>query len=168
MFCLLLGKGEKSGSVGGTFPIMEIGSLLSCITRGSAMDLSSFLQQLAASGGHLQVPQDAAGCSPQTDVSSLTNNNPSFNEVLFRKYKSLKVNSKPIQSCDIRNKINSRELSDLPPSKVDQKPMCLAWHTKAMYNANCLWASDHVDYINSGYQPICGWCETNYLNPQEG
>ena len=43
---LLLGKGAKSGSVGGTAPTMEICSLLSGIIGGSGLDLSSFLQQL--------------------------------------------------------------------------------------------------------------------------
>ena len=76
---LLLGKGVKSGSVRGTSPTMETGSLLSGLTGGSGFDLSGFLQQLAASGGHMQVPQDSAGGGPRTGVSGSANNNPSFN-----------------------------------------------------------------------------------------
>ena len=102
------------------------------------MDLSGFLQQLAASGGHMQVPQYSAGVGPRMSGSGSANNNPSFNEVLFGKYKNLKVKGKPIKSRDIRNKINCGELPDLPPSKVDQKPMCLAWHTEAMCNVDCV------------------------------
>ena len=79
---------------------------------------------------------------------------------------NLKLDGEPIKSCDIWNKINRGEFPDLPPSKVDQKPMCLAWHTKAMCNAGCSRVTDHVDYSNSEYQPICGWCEINYPNPQ--
>ena len=50
---LLLGKWAKSESVGGTSPTMEKGSLLSGITGGSELDLSIFLRQFVASGGHL-------------------------------------------------------------------------------------------------------------------
>ena len=95
---LLLGKGAESGSVVGTAPTMETGSLLSGITRGSGLDLSSFLQQLMASGGHLQAPQDAAGRDHRMGGISSANNNTSFNGVLFGMYKSLNVNGKSIKS----------------------------------------------------------------------
>ena len=101
----------------------------------------------------MQVPQDSAGGGPRMDGSGSTSNNPSFNEVLFGKYKNLKVNGKPIKSRNIRNKINRGELPDLPPSKVDQKPMCLAWYTKAMCNADCPCAADHDVYTNSEISP---------------
>ena len=84
-----------------------------------------------------------------TGGRSSANNNPSFNELLFGKCKSLKVNGKPIKSRDIQGKINQRELPALPPSKVNQNMMCLVWHTKAMCNANCPRAAVPVDYTNS-------------------
>ena len=95
---LLLGKGAESGSIVGTAPTMETGSFLSGITRGSGLDLSSFLQQLTASGGHLQAPQDAAGGDHRMGGISSANNNTSFNGVLFGMYKSLNVNGKSIKS----------------------------------------------------------------------
>ena len=73
---LLLGKGSKSRSVGGTTTTMETGSLLSGLTRGSGLDLSSFLHQLTKSGGHLQVPQDSTGGGPRTGGGSSANNKP--------------------------------------------------------------------------------------------
>ena len=98
MYHLLLGKASKSGIVRGTSLMLETCSLLSGITGGSRLDLSSFLGQLVASGGHLQVPQDTARGGPRTGGSSSSNNIPSYNDVLFGKYKSLKVNGKPINS----------------------------------------------------------------------
>ena len=93
---LLLGKGEKSGSVGGTIPTLETGSLLSDLAGGSGLDLSGFLQQLVASGGHVQLPQDSAGGGPRTGASGPSSSNLSFNKVLFGKYRNLKVRGKPI------------------------------------------------------------------------
>ena len=104
MNCLLLGKGEKSGSIAGTSLTVETCSLLSGLTRGSELDFSGFLQQLVlASGGHVEL---SPGGGHTMGVSGSTTNNPSFNEVLFGKYKNLKVDGKLIKSRDIRNKIN--------------------------------------------------------------
>ena len=126
-------------SVASPAPTMEIGPLVSGITRDSRLDLNSFLNQLLALGGHLQVPCDSVRGHTRMCGRGSVNNNPSFNKVFFGKFKSLKVDGKPsTKSHNTRNKSNCGELPDLPSFKVYQKPMCLEWHTKAVCSANFL------------------------------
>ena len=86
-------------------------------------------------------------------------NNVNFNESLFQTYK---VNS--VRCSDIRRKIAEGTKPALPLSKVDQAPMCLAWHTKGQCNRGCPRAADHVVYTTAEYQPLKTWCSANYLN----
>ena len=83
--------------------------------------------------------------------------NINFASHLFTSYKE-----RPHKSATIRKKIKNGELPPLPPSKVDQHPMCLAFHTKGQCNLSCPRAADHVVYTDPEYVPICGWCTTNY------
>ena len=83
--------------------------------------------------------------------------NINFASHLFTSYKE-----RPHKSATIRKKIKSGELPPLPLSKVDQLPMCLAFHTKGQCNLSCPRAADHVVYTDPEYVPICGWCTTNY------
>lgn len=59
-------------------------------------------------------------------------NNTAFNATLFQQYKDA-----PTSSRSLRRKISNNEIPQLPSSKVDQQPLCLAWHTKGMCNSNC-------------------------------
>ena len=86
-------------------------------------------------------------------------NNTQFNASLFQTFKANSV-----RCVDIRRKIAEGTKPALPLSKVDQAPMCLAWHTKGQCNRSCPRASDHVLYSQSEYQALATWCTTNYLN----
>ena len=83
--------------------------------------------------------------------------NLSFSSHLFLSYKE-----RPFKSATIRKKIKSGELSTLPPSKVDQAPMCLAYHAKGQCNITHPRAVDHVVYTDTEYVTMCGRCTTNY------
>ena len=50
-----------------------------------------------------------------------------------------------------------------PLSKADNKPRCLAWHTKGMCNpGTCPWNSNHAEYSVDEYKPLTQWCAANY------
>ena len=85
-------------------------------------------------------------------------NNVNFNESLFQTYK---VHS--VRCSEIRRKIAEGTKPALPTSKVDQAPMCLAWHTKGQCNRGCPRAVDHAVYTTSEYQALKTWCSENYL-----
>eukprot|EP00956_Cyclotella_meneghiniana_P019524 scaffold33394_cov89-Cyclotella_meneghiniana.AAC.1 len=118
--------------------------MISGLTAASTLTgLQSILQQLSTNrgvgggtrgGGSVAPPGGAAGAAQS----------PHFNESLFGEIKNRKIGSKTIKSRDVRMKIESGDIPELPPSKVDQQPMCLAWHTKGMCNPNCPRAADHV------------------------
>ena len=84
-------------------------------------------------------------------------NNPSFNTALFGTYKAMTVTCR-----SLRGKISRGELPPLPLSKVDQSPVCLAWHTKGLCNQACSRCPDHVQYTSSEYQPLVQWCAENF------
>ena len=86
-------------------------------------------------------------------------NNPYFVDDLFGVYKRSRV------SCrQIRQKISSNQLPALPPSKVDQAPMSLAFHAKGHCNKRCSRSSDHVSYTREELQPLVTWCCTHWPN----
>lgn len=130
----------------------------------STMAFNDLLRQLAGSrggaggslGGTLSIPS----VIPTPSQGSV--HNPKFNEGLFGDIKVRKVNGKPVKSRDIRTKINRGETPELPPSKVDQQPMCLAWHTKGMCNPACPRVNDHADYTDAEYGPLSSWCSDHY------
>ena len=133
-------------------------------TTGTASTdaLTNLLRQLAGAGG---VGNNGGGLSPPGDKPNPSQgsvHNPKFNEALFGEVKVRKVNGKPVKSRDIRTKINRGEIPELPPSKVDQQPMCLAWHTKGMCNPSCPRCKDHVDYTTAEYGSLNTWCTEHY------
>ncbi len=88
--------------------------------------------------------------------------NDGFNGNLFGAYKISALKSKAIWG-----KIKAGTISALPFSKRDgTKPMCLAWHTKGVCNANCLCLYDHVVYSADKYAPMVAWCHGHgYVSP---
>ena len=83
---------------------------------------------------------------------------------LFLEYKKRKKGGNAIMYRQaVRNLILKGDLPELSPSKVDGKPMCLAWHVKGICNSEtCPRTPDHVDYSVAEYQTMCGWCSDNY------
>ena len=84
-------------------------------------------------------------------------NNIDFNAEIFKGYKDRNV-----RSASIRSKVKAQELDPLPMSKVDQGPMCLAWHTKGQCNGACPRKDDHVSYSKNEYAALVAWCKKNY------
>ena len=84
-------------------------------------------------------------------------NNLEFNAALFQIYKD-----SPMSCRIIRTKIRANELPNLPASKVDNLPVCLAWHCKSMCNANCGRRPDHVSYTPDEYAPLVQWCASHF------
>ena len=86
--------------------------------------------------------------------------NSKFNAVLFQKYKTSATKSRLL-----RDRIEEKKLPELPKSRVDREPMCLAWHTKGECNEKCPRHPDHVEYTADQYQVKDGlveWCGKNY------
>ena len=111
------------------------------------------------SSGAGGIPNPPGGASGGVAGSGGRLNNVNFNEGLFQTYK---VNS--VRCSEIRRKIAEGTKPALPSSKVDQAPMCLAWHTKGQCNRGCPRAVDHAVYTTAEYQPLKTWCSANYLN----
>ena len=110
---------------------------------------------------------DTPDTAARTDASTVGTNkgkeNAAFHHVLFGAIKTRTVGGKTVKSRDVREKIRKGELPQLPPSKADGAPMCLAWHTKGICNPECPRAADHaVIYSAEEYQPLIGWCDLNY------
>ena len=84
-------------------------------------------------------------------------NNVAFNTELFNTYWM-----RPIRSASIRQSIRSNALPALPASKVDNQPMCLAYHTKGQCNGDCPRVADHVAYTTVEYGPLREWRVANY------
>ena len=86
--------------------------------------------------------------------------NPQFNEDLFGRFKNSRMSCRAM-----RQKISNGQLPELPSSKVDQLPICLAYHAKGQCNQRCGRKVDHVPYSAAEYEPLANWCNTNW--PQE-
>ena len=84
-------------------------------------------------------------------------NNVAFNMEIFNVYRM-----RPIRNSSIRRSIRSNALPALPASKVDNQPMCLAYHTKGQCNGDCPLAADHEAYTTVEYGPLRDWCVANY------
>ena len=107
-------------------------------------------------------PPFVPGTALETSFAGTSNpsgrvNNLRYNADLFKLFKERNV-----RSASIRGKVKSQDLDPLPNSKVDQGPVCLAWHTKGQCNGACPRKSDHVHYSNEEYAPLLGWCKKNY------
>jgi hypothetical protein len=95
---------------------------------------------------------------PPNPAPTITrNNNTHFNTTLFQAYKTSST------ACrTLRYKIRDNAIPDLPVSKIDQLPMCLAWHCKGMCNENCGRSPDHVRYTAGEYAPLVQWCSSHF------
>ena len=62
---------------------------------------------------------------------------------------------------DIRNTIGTGpgQARALPLSRIDQQPMCLAFHAKGVCNPRCGRIADHVPYTNAQYDELFQWCQ---------
>jgi hypothetical protein len=87
-------------------------------------------------------PRNINGRTPPGGGDDATASNPHFLEATFGKYRRLTT----VKTRAIRRKITDGVLPALPVSKVDQQPMCLAWHTKGQCNVRCPRGADHVAY----------------------
>ena len=94
--------------------------------------------------------------TPPSDKSDRVDNS-NFNGSLFDVYKSSATKCKAL-----RDKIQKQELRALPLSKVDNQPMCLAFHSKGLCNKNCPRAADHVPYSSTEYADLVSWCKDCY------
>ena len=126
----------------------------------SSVGLSSLHTPFNGQNGSGPGPDNVApngGAAPVGGAPLDRNNNTRFNFGLFRVYKESQT------ACrTIRERIRNNALPALPVSKVDQQPMCLAWHTKGMCNSNCSRSPDHVEYSQAEYQPLLTWCQTHF------
>ena len=136
---------------------------------------ASFLAALGLAAFHLprvQLPQFPLPMSlppsltptiPNTDTTTISPfqgervNNTHFNDNLFQAYRD-----SPTSCRSIRNKVRNNELPAIPVSKVDHKPMCIAWHLKGMCNSNCSRTGDHVAYTTAEYSDLTQWCTANF------
>ena len=131
----------------------------------SALGLASFhtprqyrtLPQTTNPPTNAPAPTPAPAPAPAPPPSQERLNNLSFNANLFQTYKD-----SPTTCRVLRTKIRNNELPPLPPSKVDNQPMCIAWHCKGMCNNNCGRKADHVAYTDTEYAPLVTWCRTNF------
>ena len=106
------------------------------------------------------IPPTTASAAPTAPTQSTGGgrvNNLNFNQTLFAQYRD-----RSVRSAVIRNRVASGVLPAIPNSKVNQDPMCLAWHTKGQCNTNCPRKDDHVAYSDVEYQPLVDWCSANY------
>jgi hypothetical protein len=84
--------------------------------------------------------------------------NPYFWEATFGIYRQRTT----VKTRAVRRKILDKALPSLPNSKVDQQPMCLAWHTKGQCNIRCPRAADHVSYTHAELGALATWCAAHY------
>lgn len=84
--------------------------------------------------------------------------NTAFNSI-FQPYKDSSTTCR-----ELRGRIGTGEnpLPPLPLSRVDNLPMCLAFHAKGMCNPMCGRIADHVPYTAAQYAPLLSWCQECY------
>ena len=104
------------------------------------------------------VPTASPPTAPRTPTDDATASNPHFLEATFGKYRKLTN----VKARAIRRKITDGVLPALPLSKVDQQPLCLAWHTKGQCNVRCPRAADHVAYTLGELGNLVAWCASHY------
>jgi hypothetical protein len=84
-------------------------------------------------------------------------NNTDFNAI-FQQYRDLRS----VRCSDLRQKIRDNILPALPNSKIDNNPMCLAWHVRGECNSACNRRADHVPYSAEEYAPMSAWCAEHF------
>ena len=103
-------------------------------------------------------PRASPPGAPKLPQDDATASNPHYAEATFGKYRQLTS----VKTRGIRRQIKDGILPALPVSKVDQQPMCLAWHTKGQCNLRCPRAADHVAYSLGELGNLVAWCTTHY------
>lgn len=163
-FCKLGNKGgnlNKGSSI--VLDEASVASGLTTATAGTTLTIPELLRHLTAQGLHGPGGSGGGGHEGGTRAGQgQATTNTQFSELKFGEYKRRKINGKPIKCRDIRQKINRGEIPELPASKKDGQPMCLAWHTKGMCNPDCPRAADHVKYEEPEYEPLCQWCAEHF------
>ena len=107
-------------------------------------------------GSGERIPTPTASEAQKKGVDKIQTNE-KFNLVLFDHFK------KCSQTCRERRRlIAAGKLPVLPLSRIDNDPMCLAWHTKGKCNVDCPRKSDHVEYTAAQYSELAQWCTANY------
>jgi hypothetical protein len=127
---------------------------------------TSFLKQLKLDGLQVPMPRGTPSGSPpvappaptKVPPDDATASNTHFLEATFGQYRRLTN----VKTRAIRRKITDGVLPPLPVSKVDNQPMCLAWHTKGQCNARCPRAADHVAYTLAELGHLVTWCTAHY------
>ena len=125
----------------------------------SAIGLSTFRLPTPRPQVQPRISPNAAAVPPADSPADNSDrvNNVHFNATLFQVYKDSAV------SCrTLRIKIRNNELPALPLSKVDNKPVCVAWHCKSMCNTNCGRKADHVQYSGAEYEQLTQWCGEHF------
>ena len=160
-FCRL---GEATGLKGATISMdnASLASGLTSTTKGSTLTVEDLFRYLGAAGAQSPAGGAGAGGASGTSKTGTGQMNVDFNEHKFGELKRRKQNGNMIKCRDIRMRIRRQELPELPPSKVDNQPMCLAWHVKGLCNPDCPRAADHVKYESAEYDPLFQWCVANY------
>ena len=86
-------------------------------------------------------------------------NNTGFSQSLFCRFKDMvTINCRVLRDKARRNVLPLLLMSKVVPTK----PMCLACHTRSECNSNCSYKYDHVEYLESEYQSLLDWCNTNF------
>lgn len=107
-------------------------------------------------GSGERIPNPTASEAQKKGVDKIQTNE-KFNLVLFDHFKRCS------QTCRERRRlIAAGKLPGLPLSRIDNDPMCLAWHTKGKCNIDCPRKSDHVEYTAAQYSELAQWCTANY------
>ena len=97
-----------------------------------------------------RVPSAPTAPAPESAVFLNTNFNP-----IFASYRDSSVGCRALRD---RIGAGTNPLRALPLSKVDNKPMCLAFHAKGVCNPTCGRLADHVPYTTAEYAPLKEWC----------
>ena len=56
----------------------------------------------------------------------------------------------------------ANRLPSLPVSRIDNEPMCLAFHAKGVCNPNCGRIAYHVPYTTAQYTGLKNWCAAHH------
>jgi hypothetical protein len=141
----LLGVHSRAAALHGFIPI------LSAASSTSGLTVSGVTFPTKVGGG-----TSSTATTAEKGIS-LHVKNAQFNKALFGSYKASALKAKAI-----RDKIKAGTIPSLPFSIRDgTKPMCLAWHTKGVCNANCPCAYNHVAYSVEEYASMVAWCRNH-------
>lgn len=122
----------------------------------AGLGLQSYRAPILPIGGGA-TPSPAPALVPSGDLTRderISNN--CFDQI-FTTYKDSAVSCRAL-----RTKIRNIEVPALPNSKIDNNPMCLAWHIKGQCNSTYGRACDHILYTSSEYATLLAWCTTHF------